>query len=472
MKQLLLTFIALNFFSSNLTGQKTLSLQDCIEMALDKSLALQEADLAIANAEITSRQAKGNRLPDLQGFGGLNTNFGRSIDPTTNEFITSRFTSNNYGLSSNVLLYGGKRITNAIEQSEIDYNVAKEQRRQSEADIALQVATAYLNTLFAMENINVAEAQLKQTKEQLNFISKLIKAGARPENDKLDILAQISTNESNIILAENNKDISLLQLKQLVRVTPETEINVIAPSDIEINTDPDIVNFVEVYDLVLRSQPAVKAALLQEESAEYNIKIAKADLLPTLTLGGNLSSAFSNRGFRLDGTEIIGVDQTAIFNGMPISFTFQQEIPRRRDASFIEQIQDNTSFGVGLNLAIPIYNRGITNNNIQRAELGVKSSQLATARLKESIQILVQQTLADARAAKRSLAASSNIVEARKAALDNAIKRFESGSINTFDLTNIQTQYDNASLNYLIDKYNYLFAIKVLEFYMGKPFKL
>ena len=108
----------------------------------------------------------------------------------------------------------------------------------------------------------------------------------------------------------------------------------------------------------------------------------------------------------------------------------------------------------------------------KRQELSVKSSQLATARLKESIQIIVQQTLADARAAKKALAASSNIVEARKAALDNALKLFEAGSLNTFDLTNIQTQYDNASLNFLIDKYNYLFTIKVLEFYMGKPFKL
>ncbi len=472
MKQLLLTFIALSFFSLQSTGQKTLSLQDCISMALERSLALQEADISIANAEITNRQAKNNRNPNLQGFGGLNTNFGRSIDPTTNEFITSRFTSNNYGLSSNVLLYGGSRLKNAIKQSEIDFNAAREQRRQSEADIALQVATAYLNTLFAMENINVAEAQLKQTQEQLDFISKLIDAGARPKNDKLDILAQISSNESNIILAENNKAISMLQLKQLIRVSPEEEINIIAPNDIDTSVDPDLVNFIEVYELTLRSQPAIKAALLQEESAAYNIKIAKADLLPTLSLGGNLSSAYSNRGFRLDGTEVIAINQTIDFNGTPVVVTTMQEIPVTRDASFFEQIQDNTSFGVGLNLSIPIYNRGLTKSNIQRAELGVKSSQLATARLKENIQILVQQTLADARAAKKALAASNNIVEARKAALDNAIKLFEAGSLNTFDLTNIQTQYDNASLNFLIDKYNYLFAIKVLEFYMGKPFKL
>ena len=472
MKQLLLTFIALSFLSFDLQGQKRLSLQECISLALDKSLTLQEAELSIENAEINQAQAKANRYPNLNGFGGLNYNFGRSIDPTSNEFITSPFTSNNYGLSSNVLIYGGRRIANAIVQSEIDYNITIEQKRQSEADIALQVSTAYLNSLFAIENINVAEAQLKQTQQQLDFINKLINAGARPENDRLDILAQISTNESNIIQAKNNQDISLLQLKQLIRIDPNEDILIAAPSNIEVATDPDLVTFIEAYELTLRSQPAIMAALLQEESAAYNIKIAEADKLPSLSLGSNLNTAYSNRGFRRDGTETIEIPQDITINGIPTTISLEQEFPVIRDANFGEQFQDNISLGVGLNLSVPIYNRGITNNNIQRAKLGLKSSELATARLKENVQILVQQSLADARAAKKSLAASEKIVEARKAALDNAIKKFESGSLNTFDLTNIQTQLDNASINFLIDKYNYLFAVKVLEFYMGKPFKL
>jgi len=450
MKRLFLALISLSFFGSDLIGQnnlspdtRTLTLQECISMALEKSLTLQEADLTIENAGIDQKQAKGNRYPNLVGFGGLNNNFGRSIDPTTNEFITSRFTSNNYGLTSSVLLYGGRRISNAIEQSDINYDVAVEQRRQSEADIALQVSTAYLNILFALENINVAEKQLEQTQQQFDFISKLISAGARPENDKLDILAQISTNESNIIQAENNKAISLLQLKQLIRLAPEENISIVAPSDIDVTTDPDMVNFIEVYEMT-----------------------------PTLSLGSNFNTAYSNRGFRISEPQLVELTQMVEVNGVPVEIVSQQEIPMRRDANFGEQIQDNLSLGIGLSLNVPIYNRGFTNNNIQRAELGLRSSELATARLKENIQIIVQQALADARAAKKSLAASSNIVEARKAAMDNAIKKFESGTMNTFDLTNIQTQYDNASINFLIDKYNYLFAVKVLEFYMGKPFKL
>lgn len=472
MVRIIATCLFFSFSYITLNAQKTLSLQDCISMALEKSLALQEADLAIQNVDLNFQQAKNNRLPNLSGFGGLSYNFGRTIDPTTNEFLTQRFTSNNYGLSSGVLLFGGKRLQNAISQSEIDLEASKQDKKQSEADIALQVATAYLNALFAIENINVAETQLKQTEKQLDFINTLIEAGARPRNENLDILAQISANKQNIILAQNSRQLSLLQLKQLIRMTPDEELRVIAPTDINIETNPDILSFTEVYELTLRSQPAIQAAMLRQESAAYNVDIAKADLYPSLTLGSNLNTAFSNRGFRVEGTRIVQSNQTAILNGDPIDFTILQEVPATRDANFGEQIQDNVSLGVGLNLSIPIYNRGLTRNNIQRAELGVKSSEIALQRVKESIQILVQQTLADSRASKNALAASEVTLNARKAALDNAIKRFEAGALNAFELTTIQTQYDNASVNYLIDKYNYIFTIKILEFYMGKPIKL
>lgn len=460
------------FWIGALHAQKSLSLEQCISMALEKSLSLQEADLAIQNSKLTKQQAENNRLPNLNGNGGLNYNFGKSIDPTSNSFISERFTSNNYGLSSGVLLYGGNRLRNAIKQSEVDLDAVMEDKKQTEADIALQVATAYLNALFAFENIKVAEAQLKQSEEQLDFINKLIKAGARPKNENLDILAQISTNNQSIILAQNARELALLQLKQLIRMAPDEQIKIKTPDEIYIETDPDLISFAEAYELTLRSQPAVQAAILRQKSAAYNVEIAEADLLPTLTLGSNLNTAYSNQGFRLDGTEIIELSQSGTVNGMPVDFTIQQVRNLTRDASFFEQVWDNISLGVGLNLSVPIYNRGLTRTNIQRAKLGMKSTDIAVARVKETVQILVQQALADAKASKNAMAASETTLEARKAALDNAIKKFEAGALNTFELTTIQTQYDNASINYLIDKYNYLFAVKVLDFYMGKPIKL
>lgn len=463
---------ALLVISFQTQAQKSMSLQDCISQAIQKSLNLQEANLGIENAELNYNQAKSNRHPNLSGFGGLNYNFGRSIDPTTNEFITSRFSSNNYGLSSGVLLYGGNRLQNAIKQANINLEASRQDKKQAEADIALQVATAYLNALFAIETLNVAETQLRQSEKQLEFVNKLIDAGVRPANESLDMIAMISANNQSIIQAKNSRDIALLQLKQLIRMPANEEISINAPEGIDVLTDPDLVSFTEVYELTLRSQPAVQAAILREESSAYNLEIAKADMLPSLSLGGNLSTAFSNQGFRLDGTRIIEETQVVIVDGNPVNFTFQQEVPNRRDANFGEQLSDNVSAGLGLSLNVPIYNRGLTKTNIERAKLDMRVSEISTMRLKENIQILVQQALADARANKKNLAATEATTQARKAALDNAIKKFEAGSINSFDLTTIQSQYEDASIQSIIAKYNYLFSVKVLEFYMGKSFKL
>ncbi len=469
MKSLLIAFCLLYLIP--LGAQEVYTLERCIDIALKKSLALQQSDVSIQNSELNYSQAKSNRHPNLNASNGYNINFGRSIDPTTNTFITERVNSNNFQLNSNVLIYNGGRLNKLIEQSEIEYDAAALDRQQAEADIALQVATSYLNALFAKENITVANNQLKQSEEQLNFINKLIKAGARPANESLDILAQISINEQSIADAENSLEIALLQLKQLMTLAPNENIDIETPKNINVEVDPDLLSFEEAYELTLRTQPSIKAAELREKGSAYNIDIAKAGQYPTLSAGVNLGTPYSSQGVRLNGTRFESQSISGEANGTPFTLDFDQEVLNFESATFFQQLRENLYGGVGLFLSIPIYNQNTNKNNIQRAKLGLKSSEIATLQLKESIQILIQQVLLDARGAKRSVAATEKTLEARKAAYENAKIKFENGALNAFDLTTSQALYDDASTNALIQKYNYLFRLKILEFYIGKSLK-
>jgi len=469
MKTLLFVFILASLVPLN--AQEVYSLEKCVKIALQKSLALQQSDLTIQDSELSYNQARSNRKPNLNASNGFNINFGRSIDPTTNTFITERVSSNNLQLNSNILIYNGGRLNTLIKQSELNYDAASLDKQQAEADIALQVATAYLNSLFAKENISVAKNQLKQSEEQLNFINKLIKAGARPANESLDILAQISINEQSIALAQNSLEIALLQLKQLMTLPPNEVIELVTPDNLEGKVDPDLLSFEEAYELTLRTQPSVKASETREKSAAYNIDIAKSGQYPTLSAGVNLGTPYSSKGVRRIGSQFLNQTISGEANGVPIVLDFQQEVPAFESATFFQQLGDNLYGGVGFFLSIPIYSQGTNKNNIQRAKLGLKSSEIATLQLKENIQILIQQVLLDARAAKRSMAATEKTLEARKAAFENAQKKFENGALNAFDLTTSQSLYDDAATNALIEKYNYLFRIIILEFYTGKSLK-
>lgn len=469
MKSILIAFLL--GYLIPIRAQEIYTLEKCIDIALQKSLALQQSELSIQNSELNHLQAKSNRHPNVNVSNSFNVNFGRSIDPTTNTFITERVNSNNLQLNSSVLIYNGGRLNKLIEQSQIEFNATELDKQQAEADIALQVATSYLNALFAKENITLAENQLSQSEDQLNFINKLINAGARPANASLDILAQIAINEQSISDAENSLEIALLQLKQLMTLPPNEKIEIVVPENIAVKVDPDLISFEEAYELTLRTQPSIKAAELREKGSAYSIDIAKAGQYPSLSAGVNLGTPYSSKGQRLNGTRLQSQTISGETNGTPFILNFEQEVLNFESANFPQQLKENLYGGVGLFLSIPIYNQNINKNNIQRAKLGLKSSEIVTQQLKENIQVLIQQVLLDARAAKKSLAANEKTLEARKAAYENAKILFENGALNAFDLTTSQALYDNASTNTLIQKYNYLFRLKILEFYIGKSLK-
>lgn len=466
---LILAFCCISF--SSLEAQEKYTLDQCIKLALENSVALKKAGSTVAFATLNEEQAIANRNPNLSGNSGLNFNFGRSIDPTTNSFNNETFISNSYGVSSGMVLYQGGFIKNSIKQAKIDRLAAESNLSQSEADLALQVATIYLNMLFAEENIKNAENLLTQSKDQLVLINKLVSAGARPKNETLDVEAQIASNEQNIIGFENIRQNAGLQLKQLLRINQDSDIEISTPEGITIDTDPDIITMEEAYQSALKTQPSLRAALLNEESAEYGIKIAKSSLMPTLSIGGALQSNYSNRGINIIGIDTVVNNQTVFINGVPADIGLPSANFLTENAGWFDQFNDNISLGLGINLSVPIYNNKRGKIGIERAELNRINARLDSEQIRQNIQLAVSQALNDARSAKRALEAAEKTVEARKATYENAQKRYEAGVLNSFDLTTSQAQFESAAITAIREKYNYLFSVKILEFYLGKPLK-
>ena len=199
---------------------------------------MQQSQLATRNAEIDLEQAKQAKYPNLSGNLNLNLNFGRTIDPTSNSFITETFFANNYGIGSGVILYNGSRIKNTIKRRAIDLDAVQNDAKQASIDLSLSVALSYLNILFAVENIEIAEKQVTLNQQQANRTQKSINAGILPAAELLNIQAQISQSEQGVIAAQNTYEIALLQLKQLLRLDPTEDIKVEVPADVEITTDP------------------------------------------------------------------------------------------------------------------------------------------------------------------------------------------------------------------------------------------
>ena len=454
------------------SAQEVWPLEKCINHALNESIGIQQAELGIRNSEIDVDLAKQARYPNLNASSNVGWNFGRTIEPTTNEFITETFFSNGYGLSSGVLLFNGSRIRNSIKRSEINLAAAKADTDQARQDLALTVALSYLNILFSKENIEIAKKQKSLNEQQLAQIEKSIAAGALPAADRLNLEAQIAQSEQNIVVAENAYELGLLQLKQFLRLSPSQNIAVEVPTDFSIDTDPDLVTFDELITASLSRRSDLKAADLRTEGAALDIDIAKSGYYPSLSAFGNLGTNYSNQAREFIGFETATVEQEFIIGGQSATVMTEVQNPLFASPNFRSQLDQFLSYGFGLGLSIPIYNNGQNKGNVQRATLNVENQQLAKEQLIENYKQSAMQSLTDARAAKRKLAATEKSLAAQQLAFDNVTKRLELGASSSFEWETQRTQLENIELSRLNDKYDYLFKVKVLEFYLGKPIKL
>ncbi len=468
--------VCLFFTVSFLQAQDTWDLQRCVDYARERNLSLQRNEIAVQNAEITTKVNRLQQLPSVNGTlsGGLQ--FGRTIDPTTDAFGTSSLGYGSLGVSAGLPLYTGGRIKNTIEQGKVNLDLAKADAATAANDIGLNIAVTYLSILLAEEEASNAQTRLELSKEQLDRTNKLITAGSLPENDRLDILAQIARDKQNVILTENNVTLNYLNLKQFLELEDNPDFQIQKPEVVLPTDDIDKYDLNTLYTQALQSQPQIEASELRVKSSDYDIEIAKAGKRPSVNVFGSMSSNYSTlaRAFEEAQFQTVLQESTVIINDMPATigvFGLEQvgEIPKK---NFGNQFTENFGQSLGLSVSIPIYNNGRNDANIERAELGVLDAQLQAKQVKQQLRRDVQQYLANARASKLALEASEQAYTSSKAAFKNTEKRFEYGAANNLQYTTARNTRDQAETDLLRAKYQYVFDCKVLDFYIGKPLRL
>ena len=459
--------------ATSLQAQETWSLRKCIDYARDNSLSLKQAKYAIDMAALTDKQNRFSRFPSISGSASGGMQFGRTIDPTTNSFDNQRISFNNYSLNAGMTLFSGGQINNSIRQSNVDLEASKEEADAALNDIALNIANAYLQILMAEEQLDNAVKRRDLSQQQLDQTDKLIQAGTLPANDRLDVLAQIANDEQAIIQSRNSIDINYLNLQMMMQLDPSIVFKVERPEVIiPPDANPEAMTFREVYTTAVGIQPQIRASELRLQSAELDVDIARGALLPTLSIFGGIDTRWSSASRIVDQVNDILVTQKVIFNGIEEEIQFPSQEFTFKDNPYFDQLDQNFGQSVGLSLQVPIYNNGRNRINVQRAQVGILNAKVQTDLTKQQLKNDVQAAIANARAGRRTLEASEKASEATRVAFENADKRFQLGAINNLQLLTARNTYDIAQTNLIVAKYDYLFRLKILDFYLGKEIKL
>lgn len=428
---------------------KKWTLEECVGYAIQHNISIKQTDLDNKIATIDKKAAKGNFLPSLNANTSHSWNIGLNQDITTG-FLrnqTTQFTS--ASATVGVDIYNGLQNLNTLRKANLSIVAAKYQLLKMQEDVALNIANAFLQVLFNKENLKVQQEQLVFNEKQLTRSQELVLAGSFPRGDLLDIKATVASDKQKVVAADNALLISKLGLAQLIQLPDFENFDIL--EDIILKEEHPILSQTPtvIYDMAKLNRTELKIAQTNLEIAQKNVTIAKGGFQPNL------------KGFYNFNSRVSYADGPAFD---PITGSI---IGTKNPAPFFDQFSDNKGQSFGAQLSIPVFNGFSARNNVERSKVNLEKSKIALEQQELDLQRNVYAAFADAKGALKAHEASLVSLEARQEAYHYAKEKYVVGMMNSFDFNQSQTLLSNAQSEVLRTKYDFIFKIKILEFYFG-----
>jgi len=458
-------------------------LRRCVEYAMANNVSVKDADINARVSAIILKQSQLQQIPSL----GFNLNhglaFGRSLDRTTNVYTDRSQMFESMVLQSNVNIFNWSSQKNTISANKYGYEADKAAVDKAKNDIGLLVARQYLITLLSLETSEVNQVQLNTTQLQLQNTRKLVDAGSLPELNAAELEAQVARDSATLIQSLAQFEIEKLTLKGLLNLPADTPFDIDTPPVESIPVD----NILEqspsvVYALALKTQPQVKGNNLRLMASEKNYKANKGRLYPTISAFGQLNSQFGSPFKQLTGFNRTGERPTEAFvkNGatnLPVytptgNLVFEGVGLGAIWNGYGSQLKDNFGQTVGIGINVPIFNGWQARSTVERSKLDIERSKLAitrdTLQLKQDVYNAYQQ----AYGSFQTFVARQKQVKTAERTYELANKRYEVGVMQTIEWLQNQNNLTRARIDKLIAQYDYVFKMKVLEFYKGQGVRL
>lgn len=483
-KKLFLIFIVFGIGGS-LNAQEKWSLLKCVEYAMQNNISIKQSEVQEKLAAVTYKQSKLSQYPSVNFSNNDGYRFGRSQNPSTGILESQNFFTIglNFQTSADIFNWYSKR--NTILANQWEAAAAKASTDKLKNDIALTVANSYLQVLLAREQEEIARVQVQQSKSQFDIVTKQVKAGALPELNALELETQLSTDSASLLSATGNVQQTKLVLKAYMNMDAAQPFEIEEPpaDKIPVENIADL-QPERVYALAIANLPQQRVNDFKIKAAEKNILAAKGALYPTLSLFGSLGSnygyllnpipvydpvftgSYKNSGLVIQDANgnITNVLQPVVTNGAVTSFI--------RSDRLSKQLSNNFGQSIGVGISVPIFNGWTARANYERSKLNITTLQLQQDLDNKTIKQDIYQAYNSAIIAIEKFNSSRKSVETAQRSFDFATKRFNIGMLTTLELITDQNNLLRAKLEYVLNQFDYVFKMKVLEFYKGQGIKL
>jgi len=456
------------------------TLQRCVQYALDHNLTIQQNVLNERLAKLTLQQSQLAQLPSANVNGSYGISNGRSIDPTSNSFVDASYKFVSIGGQANVLLFGWFQQRNLISRNKLSLEAASADLDQMRDDISLNVATGFLRALLAQEQISVNEKQVDLSKAQLSQTNKFADVGRVPELNVAQLESQVATDSANLITAISNYNAAVLDLRALLNLDFNTPFRLQAP-DVKVSDQVKVSAMVpdEIYAEAQKHFGSIRSAELKYKAAQRGWWSARGGLLPQLSLGAQLGTNYASTYKTITPTgqyDFVPNGSYAVdtAGGIPRTYNIYQPVPvyNTINTPLSDQLKNNFRQTLSLNLNIPLFNSWQAQYNVRQARINIASQELNMRQSELTLKQNVYKAYNDAVNSIQKYYAAQHAAEAAQRAQDFAKKRYDLGLTSAVDYLITQNTQYSAEANLVSAKYDLIFKLKVIDYYLGKELKL
>lgn len=414
---------------------KTLTLSEAIKIALKNNPGLKQVSNQVQLNQISVKQKRANFYPELQISAKSSRQYFKTLSPQTGKYESEDSSSLNVNISTDINLFNGFYDIASLHQSKYELEAAESNFSRSKQAIIFETLQRYIQVITSKELIEVEKENLEAQRLQLIRIEDFFKAGRRPITDLYQQKAEIASSEYQLLNSKRNYEINKILLLQTMGVEQDTNYQVSDPGIDHIRDEIKTYNKDEVLSEALQKRSDVKARHLEIEAAKKGIKAAKSGYWPRFSLFTDL------------GTN---------YNSITNSFDFSNQF-----------FDNNLNATIGLSLSIPIFDKGMTKNNVAAAIVQLENQQLELENLRNQVNVEVQQAIENYHTAVQQVKVAESQLTYSKAALESVEARYNVHSATMVELTQARARNLEAAYDRVIAKYNLLTQTIAIAFYTG-----
>jgi outer membrane protein len=456
------------------SAQEKWTLQQCVEYALKNNVSVKQSDVQSRLSKLTATQSQMNLYPSVTGSTNAAYQRGLTENPTTGTLQSASFISGSMSLQASYNIFSWNARKNTIDANNLNAKADIIGIDKARNDISLSVANAYLQVMLRREQTRISEVQMNQSRSQLSNTRKLVNAGSQPELNAIQIEAQLAKDSSGYLQAHALVQQALINLKAFMNYDFSLPFDIDSPpvESIPVESLTDL-QPEAVYKIALNTQPLQQMYKLRIDAADKQVKAARGNMYPALFAFGGLNTRAINSQNPIFGQQPDkAVGYVSVNNQNFQVFAPSFGIIDYARTPLFTQLNKNFGQNVGLGINFSILNSYQNRTNWERAKVNVSQLQLQDEQENLTLKTNIYNAYQDAFASFQKYNASQRTVEYSQRAFDISKKRYDIGLLGTLDFIITQNNLYLAQIDEVSSHYDFVFKMKVLEFYKGQGIRL